>query len=124
MRGERLQVSRSRSLVRYKAEGGPLAPTSHLNTSHTIIAGDVATSRWSQYNRQHCTICGEALSSVFAAAYVLACLVAVAASLQQDTVASVPGLAGRDYPALAAVPRTRFTCRGQVETRVLCNCAT
>ena len=44
--------------------------------------------------------------------YVLAGL--VAASLQQDTVASVPGLAGRDYPALAAVPRTRFTCRGQV----------
>ena len=64
------------------------------------------------------------ISSVFAAAYVLAGLVAVAASLQQDTVASVPGLAGRDYPALAAVPRTRFTCRGQVETRVLCNCAT
>ena len=49
--------------------------------------------------------------------YVLAGL--VAASLQQDTVASVPGLAGRDYPALAAVPRTRFTCRGQVQdTRV------
>ena len=54
------------------------------------------------------------ISSVFAAVYVLAGLVAVAASLQQDTVASVPGLAGRDYPALAAVPRTRFTCRGQV----------
>ena len=64
------------------------------------------------------------ISSVFAAVYVLAGLVAVAASLQQDTVASVPGLAGRDYPALAAVPRTRFTCRGQVETRVLCSCAT
>ena len=49
---------------------------------------------------------------LFSAVYVLAGL--VAASLQQDTVASVPGLAGRDYPALAAVPRTRFTCRGQV----------
>ena len=36
------------------------------------------------------------------------------ASSQQRLVAGVPGLAGRDYPVLARVPPTLFSCRGQV----------
>ena len=33
---------------------------------------------------------------------------------QQERVAGVPGIAGRDYPTLDRVPPTLFSCRGQV----------
>ncbi len=36
---------------------------------------------------------------------------------------SIPGVPGEDYPILAEVPETAFSCQGQVDGGELCGCS-